>query len=64
MKLSLAERESALWRKIEEEMNSRLQVLREKNDGNHDASTTSEIRGQIRQIKEVLAWGQIDPQIT
>ena len=64
MKLSLAERESALWLKIREELTGRLQILREKNDGDLDAAKTSEIRGQIRQCKEILAWGQVDPTIT
>jgi hypothetical protein len=63
MKLSQYESESALWKRIEIELNERLTVLREKNDGNLDPLETSKLRGTIAAYKEIMAWAQPDHSI-
>jgi hypothetical protein len=63
MKLTPLERESAAWKRMEGEIKERLQVFRERNDGNLSAQETDRIRGQIALCKEILAWGQDDPEI-
>jgi len=62
--LSLIERESALWKRIEREATERLAELRSNNDGNLDAQATAKVRGQIASFKEVLTWAVTDPDIT
>jgi hypothetical protein len=62
MKLSQYESESALWKRIEIELNERLTVLREKNDGNLDQLETSKLRGTIAALKEILDWSKPSPE--
>jgi len=56
MTLTEAEKQSALWQKIEKELTENLQVAREKNDGDRDIEETSSIRGEIRTLKKILGW--------
>jgi hypothetical protein len=49
---------SALWTRLSAHLNERLQVLREKNDNALDEQTTARIRGEIAEIKRLLALGQ------
>lgn len=63
MKLSQYEAESALWKRIEDELKERLDVLRQKNDGNLDQLETSKLRGTIAAYKEILAWTQPDQSV-
>lgn len=62
--LTAAEKQSALWKKIERETADRLAELRVQNDGNLDALQTAKVRGQISMCKEVLNWAVTDPDIT
>jgi len=64
MKLSIIERESALWLKISEELTNRLGILREKNDGTYNAEETANIRGEIKAIKQMLDWAKPLPAIS
>jgi hypothetical protein len=49
---------SALWTRLSAHLNERLQVLREKNDNTLDEQQTARIRGEIAEIKRLLALGQ------
>ena len=56
--LSYEERESPLWRRLSDHMRAALDSLREQNDYPQlDAVKTAAIRGQIRQLKLLLALG-------
>ena len=56
MQLTQNQSDSALWQLISEEMKDRLQVLRERNDGNLEGQETQLLRGQIKAYKEILSW--------
>jgi hypothetical protein len=64
MKLTEPERQSALWEKISKELAERLDVLRQKNDGNLTADETAKVRGEIAAIKNIQNWAVTDPKIT
>lgn len=47
---------SPTWKAIEAHLKARLVTLREKNDSEQlDLSATSKVRGQIAEVKELLA---------
>lgn len=47
---------SPTWKAIEAHLKTRLVTLREKNDSEQlDLSATSKVRGQIAEVKELLA---------
>ena len=56
-KLTESERQSAVWLKLKEHYEERLNVLRMKNDNLLDEITTASLRGEIRMIKQFLAIG-------
>jgi exopolyphosphatase/pppGpp-phosphohydrolase len=56
MTLTEYEASTALWNKLKEHITTRIQTLREKNDGNLDIHETIAIRGAIRTFKEILAY--------
>lgn len=55
MELSFEEQHSALWIKLKNYVESEIQRLRIKNDGQHDDVTTANIRGRIAALKEIAA---------
>lgn len=55
--LTTADRNSALWRKIEEHLQQHLTLLRARNDGPLDEIETASLRGQIKTLKGFLALG-------
>jgi len=62
--LTLEERHSALWKKLNEHLQSEIDRLRRKNDSNSlSESETSFIRGQIRALKDVAALATDLPQV-
>lgn len=63
MKLAPLERESAVWKRIEAHLKERLEVKREKNDAPLGQTETDNLRGEIRMIKEILAWAVDDPKL-
>jgi hypothetical protein len=63
IKLDEIEKTSGLWKKIEEELNSRLAALREQNDGERTPAETEKLRGRIAEIKTILGWTKVDPVI-
>jgi ribosomal protein L29 len=63
VKLNEIEKTSGLWKKIDDELNSRLASLREQNDGERTQDETAKIRGRIAEIKTILSWAKADPQL-
>ena len=63
-KLTPAEVQSAVWQKIAKEIESRLVVLRQKNDGDLTQSETDRTRGEIKAIKNMLEWAKPMPTIS
>ena len=57
MTLTESERQSALWIKLREELTTRLDRARRKNDGAMNDIETSNLRGEIRCLKQILAFG-------
>lgn len=65
MTLTLEERHSALWRKLNEHLHAEMDRLRRKNDSNSlSVEETSFIRGQIRALKDVAALAMDLPVVT
>lgn len=52
---------SALWRKLEEHLKTKLLMLRAKNDGNLSADETAKLRGRIAEIKNMIELGNLAP---
>lgn len=61
MKLDAIEKQSALWRKIEAHLLSRLALMRQRNDGNLDPTETAKVRGRITELKDLIALGEPSP---
>lgn len=61
MKLDAIETRSAAWMKVERHLRERLEVLRCRNDGALTVEETSNLRGRIAQVKEILALGIPEP---
>ncbi len=64
MKLNDAERQSAVWTKISEELTARLESLRTQNDTHKTAEETASLRGRIAEVKSMLNWAIPDPIIS
>jgi hypothetical protein len=56
MILTPAEKESAIWMKLSEEIEKRIEVYRTKNEGDLTAEQTAKLRGQIAFAREILGW--------
>ena len=54
MRIEPHERESHLWQSIKGHLQERLEVLRSRNDKPQDEIDTALIRGQIKEIKNLL----------
>jgi CRISPR/Cas system-associated endonuclease Cas3-HD len=63
MKLTAYERESALWKKLEEHMIEKLGIYRSRNDGDLNEIETARLRGRISQVKEFLALSEAPEHI-
>lgn len=61
MKLARHDIETALWRKLEEYIEQRMDVLRKTNDGDLDALQTARLRGRIAELKNLLALSKDEP---
>lgn len=51
-----------IWKKIHKALSADLEVARKKNDGNLSEFETATLRGEIKQIKKILAWGDTPPE--
>lgn len=58
MNLTYEERHSALWIKLNEYYEARLQLLRAKNDAVMTPEETSRIRGRIAEVRSFLALSE------
>lgn len=56
--LTLEDVRGGTWRRLTQDLELKLQDLRESNDLQHDPNKTAEIRGQISFVKEMLALGK------
>lgn len=54
MKLTEAEKQSALWEKLKAHFDERLQSFRKQNDQDLNERQTAEIRGRIKELKYVI----------
>lgn len=45
---------TATWKRLTQELSAELQRLREMNDADMDPTRTASIRGQIKQVKNLL----------
>lgn len=55
MKLTEADKLSALWRKLEPYLQDRLDACRKQNDGDLSPEQTHRLRGEIAAYKRILA---------
>ena len=58
--LTLSDRQSELWNRLEAYWKARVEMLRSQNDGDKDPIQTAKLRGQIAELKTTLALGR-DP---
>ena len=58
MKLSVLEKQSSVWLRLDAHLNETLKSLRSQNDGDLDLIATSRLRGRISAIKQILALGE------
>lgn len=61
MKLISAEANSALWKRIKDHMQERLDEYRVKNDKSLDPIQTAYLRGQISTLKNLMELDQPEP---
>lgn len=54
------ERDHALWKKVEEILNYRLDIYRRQNDAQLDERQTERLRGRIAELKDLLTLGRED----
>lgn len=57
------DRNSAVWQKLKPYLESRLEMLRQQNDGNRTEAQTAKLRGRIAEIKAILSLGTDKPQV-
>lgn len=58
--LTISDRQSDLWKRLEAYWKVRVEMLRSQNDGDKDPIPTAKLRGQIAELKTTLALGR-DP---
>lgn len=54
--LTPQERDSALWKRLKEEVERDLKVMRVQNDGDKGIKETAKLRGKIAQAKKFLGY--------
>ncbi len=57
MTLTEIEKQSAVWIKLRDHMNERLEAMRCQNDGDLSLEQTIKLRGRIACLKELLSLG-------
>jgi hypothetical protein len=57
-KLTPADRMSPLWRALHEHLTNRLATLRAQNDADATPEKTARLRGQIAEVKALLAMNE------
>lgn len=61
--LTTQEKQSGLWGKLAEHIQTRLETLRKQNDGDLNEILTAKLRGQIATYRDLLALGKNMPPI-
>lgn len=61
IKLTAADKHSALWGKLSTHMGSRLEAYRNRIEGNLSPDETTKLRGRIAELKHLLAIGNETP---
>lgn len=56
--LTNADRINPLWMRLEEYLNERLEAKRRQNDARADQAATDFLRGEIAQLKALIALGK------
>lgn len=56
--LTEGDKNSSLWKRLEEHFKNELEKARARNDGPLDPVTTANIRGQIKTYRALLSLGQ------
>ena len=56
--LTIEEKRSPLWRRLEEYLDERLIALRKENDGDRSELDTAKLRGRIAEVKSMIALGK------
>ena len=62
-RLTAQERDSALWKKLKDEVEHEIDIMRRQNDGDKDVLETAKLRGKIAQAKRFLGY-EGTPDIT
>ncbi len=60
MKLTEADKLSALWQKLEPYLEERISTLRAQNDGELDQLATARLRGRLAELKLILSLRNAD----
>ncbi len=55
MIMQSADFQSAAWRRLQKYLNARIDELRIMNDGNLSLEKTTELRGKIAELKQILS---------
>lgn len=55
--LTIEERRSVLWRKLEEHCANRLEIVRKDNDADRSETDTARLRGRIAELKYLISLG-------
>ena len=61
--LAAGDRINPLWRAIEAHLTDRLATLREQNDSDKSPDKTAHLRGQIAEVKLLLALAEDRPKV-
>lgn len=64
MKISPADRDSAVWQRLRAYYSERLALLRVMNDGDNAEIATARLRGRIAEIKHLLDMEADDAHVT
>lgn len=63
IKLTATDMGSSVWDKLRRHMESRLLALRIRNDADLDLVDTAKVRGEIKNLKNLLALGTPDQAV-
>lgn len=59
--MNQGDRQSQAWKKTRAYAESQIRQLRIRNEADLDLVATAQVRGQIKAMKSLLAWGTPDP---
>ena len=62
-KLSPGERASPVWQRVSKHVEFLLETARKRNDNHQDEVKTASLRGEIKSLRSILAFGTDPPPI-